>query len=55
MYCRRRDDSLPRSDRNMRGTFLQGKLERYGGGGGICQDSADVPVGIHRSEILFKI
>lgn len=53
MYCR--DDSLPRSDRNMRGTFLQGKLERYGGGGGICQDSADVPVGIHRSEILFKI
>ncbi|PBC31289.1 Fez family zinc finger protein [Apis cerana cerana] len=29
----------------MRGTFLQGKLERYGGGGGICQDSADVPVG----------
>lgn len=32
----------------MRGTFLQGKLERCGGGGGICQDSADVPVGIHR-------
>lgn len=27
----RSDDSLPRSDRNMYGTFLQGKLERYGG------------------------